>query len=156
PFHEGLFPIPGQPVTGSDQIGLASLLGPFSTAAFNLVDLSGSPIQPISLAQGNPDAAADEFVGVFRPPATSFRVSVTGMDKNGLLYQRLFPASFRAQPVKVIPDSTVQSLPSGETTRLTFAVQNLGADSAFQIIAADDHNFITNVQPTLVTLTSGS
>jgi hypothetical protein len=156
PFHEGLFPIAGQPVTGGSQTGLAALLGPFSTASFTLVDQSGNAIQPVSLAQGNPDAAADEFVGAFTPPTVPFRVSASGQDKNGLPYQRLFPSSFKAQPVKVTPDTTTQSLPSGATTRLTFTLQNLGSDSTFQVIAADDHNFITNVQPTLVTLAGGA
>ncbi len=152
PAHEGFFPIAGQPVVGSDQTGLASLFGPFATANFQLVSQSGATIQPVNLAQGNPDAAADEFVGVFGLPSQPFRVAVTGFDTSGLLYERLFPTLFRAQTVEVTVDTAILSLPAGATTPVNFIVRNLGNPASFNIVVTDNRGFITRVQPKLLTL----
>lgn len=156
PGHEGLFPIAGQPAINTDQTGLASLFGPFNTANFKLASEAGDTIQTVSLARGNPDAAAEEFVGVFRPPAQAFRVVVSGTDSNGVAYQRLFPTLFRSQSVEVKVGNTVGNLPAGATTTLGYTVHNLGASATFQILAADSRSFISNVQPTSLTLASGA
>jgi hypothetical protein len=156
PQHEGLFAIAGQPAVNSDQTGLANLFGPFATANFKLVTATGDDIQPVTLAQGNPDAAADQFVGVFRPPVQPFKVAVSGLDSAGLPYLRLFSSLFSARSVEVKVNNTVSNLPVGATTRLAFTVHNLGADDTFQIMAADNLRFISSVQPTFATLASGA
>ncbi len=155
PAHEGLFPIAGQPVINTDETGLATLSGPFTTANFALVSQAGDTLQTVALAQGDPNAAADQFDGVFRPPAQPFRVVVSGLDQNGLPYQRLFSSLFRAQSVEVKINNTVSNLAAGSTTRLSFIAHNLGADGTFQILAADNRGFISSVQPASLTLIAG-
>jgi len=158
PTHSGYVPIPGQPVVGSSPIGLANLVGPFSTASFRLVDQSGATLQPLALAQGDPDAAADQFVGSFSLPAVPFRVAVSGLDPNGKAYERLFPALFRAQTVKVSldPSTPADSLPIGSTKTFKFNVDNLGDAGSFRILGVDNRSFVTRVQPSLVTLANGA
>jgi hypothetical protein len=62
PGHEGLFPIQGQPAGSGPFTVLASMLGPFDTASFKLMSLDGLTLQTLDLQQGDPNAAADEFV----------------------------------------------------------------------------------------------
>lgn len=158
PAHEGYFPIAGQPLANTDQTVLASLFGPVNTAQFKLVADDGSPIQPVSLSRGDPNAAADEFVGTLRPPAQSFRVSVSGLDASGLPYQRLFPTLFRAQPVVVtVSDGgNIPTLPAGATTKLSFIVRDLGASDSFRLVAVDNRGFVSRVSPNVLALAGGA
>jgi len=158
PTHSGFTRIAGQPVVGTTPTGLANLIGPFATASFRLVDVSGATLQPVTLSQDNPDAAADEFVGSFALPATPFRVAVSGLDTSGQAYERLFPTLFRAQTVRVTLDaaSAVFGLPPGSTTTLRYDVENLGPDRTFQIVGFNSNNFITRLQPSLLTLAAGA
>src|SRR5262249_25104219 len=71
-------------------------------------------------------------------------------------YQRLFSTLFRAQSIEVKINNTISNLPPGTTTRLNYTAHNLGADGTFQILAADNRSFISNVQPAVVTLASGA
>lgn len=156
--HEGFFPIEGQPVVGSNQTGLADLTGQFSTANFTLLAQNGQPLQQMSLMQNNPDASADEFVGTFGLPSEPFRVSVSGIDGNGVLYQRLFPALFRAQSIIVSVDthSSAGSLAVGQATTIKFVVHNLGAAQTFTVIAGNNKNFATQSTPKTLTLASNA
>lgn len=156
--HPGYVRIAGQPVVGTSPTGLANMIGPFATAEFRLVDDVGATLQIVPLAQGDLDAAADEFAGSFALPATPFRVAVSGSDANGRPYERLFPTLFRVQTVKVSldPATAVPALPVGATTTLRYDVENLGAAGDFRITAADSTGFLTLVQPTLLTLPAGA
>ncbi len=155
PDH-GFERINGQPVVGSVPTGLANMVGSFASASFRLVDEAGATIQTLALAQGHPEAASDEFVGNVPLPNQPFRIVVSGADKNGFPYQRVFPTLFRAQTVKVSldPSSAVPSLPVGTTT-LRFIVSNLGGAATFRIVAADNKGFVSRVQPALLTLGAG-
>jgi hypothetical protein len=154
PGHEGLFPIPAQPVASGPHTGLASLLGPFGTASFTLVSEADDSLQVVNLAQGDPNTAADEFVGSLALPVQPFRVAVSGVDENGFLYQRLFPTLFRIQSVEVTPNIGFDTVAAGATTPLSFTVRNLGAAGNFEIIAADNQGFLTQ-EPIPLTLGSG-
>ncbi len=156
PDH-GFERINGQPVAGSVPTGLANMVGRFASASFRLVDEAGATLLSLTLARGHPEAAADEFVGDIPLPGQPFRIVVSGLDNNGFPYQRVFPALFRGQTVKVSldPTSAVPSLPAGRTTTLRFNVSNLGGVATFQIVAADNKGFVSRVQPTLLTLGAG-
>lgn len=158
PTHEGYARLAGQPVVGTTPTGIANLIGPFSSASFRLVDESGATLQAVTLSQGDPDAAADEFVGSFALPPAPFRVAASGLDGSGQPYERLFPTLFRAQTVRVglNPDSVVSGLPPGSTTTLRYDVENLGPDRTFRIVGFNADNFITRLQPAILTLAAGA
>lgn len=157
PIHTGYAPIPGEPVAGTPQTGLARLFGPFSTAEFSLVDSFGNQIKPVPMTQGDPNTAATDFSGVFTPPDASFRISVSGLDSTGQPYLRLFPVLFsvRTVAIRVDPTSLPTGLPSGQTTVIQFQVNNLGAAGVFSLAAADDRGFVSNVTPTQLSLGAG-
>ncbi len=132
------------------------MVGRFASASFKLVDETGATIQALTLSQGHPEAASDEFVGNVPLPSQPFRIVVSGLDNNGFPYQRVFPTLFRGQTVKVSldPASAVPSLPVGTTT-LRFVVSNLSGAATFRIVAADNKGFVSRVQPALLTLGVG-
>lgn len=147
PGHEGLFPIAGQPVDATNTV-MATLFGSITTANFNLVSETGTVIQSVNLAKGDPNAGPDDFVGTLTLPAQPFRVQLAGMETNGAPFQRIFPTFFRKQSVEVTTASAVDTLRAGFTTTLSFTVRNLGAQNTFQIAVGDDRGFITRVSPT--------
>jgi hypothetical protein len=156
PPHEGYAAIAGQPILGSHPTALATLIGPYASADFRLVDNTGATLQPLILAQGDPFAAADEYVGSLTLPAVPFRIAVSGRDTNGNRFERLFPPLFQAQTVRVSldPQSAADELPAGTTT-LRFKVENLGSPDSFDVGAVDNQGFVSRVQPSVVTLGTG-
>ncbi|MBZ5556408.1 MAG: hypothetical protein LAO77_03930 [Acidobacteriia bacterium] len=153
PEHEGLFPINGQPVLGTTQIGRATMSGDFSNAQFELVSPAGATLQAITLTAGtDPDAAADEFVGNVDLPAAPFRVSVRGTDANGFAFVRTFPPTLRAQSVRVRAVAQGVRLTPGATTPVQFEVTNLGSPVSFLVSAVDDAHLVSGVGPLTLTL----
>jgi hypothetical protein len=157
PPHQGWAPISGQPVVGSSPTALAALVGPYSSVDFRFVDQTGATLQPIGLAKGDPDAAADELVGSVALPSVPFRVAVSGLDGSGNPFERLFPPLFRAQTVRVSldPTSATDTLPIGGTRTLRFTVENLGAPGTFSVLAVDSRRFVSRFQPSVVSLGTG-
>ncbi|HEX2252730.1 MAG TPA: hypothetical protein VHQ65_05650 [Thermoanaerobaculia bacterium] len=154
PIHQALAPLPGQPVLGAASIALAVLRGPVSETGFELVGLAGETLQPLDLELGNPHAALDEHVGSVVLPAQPFRVAAVGLDGSGTVFRRLYPAVFRAQPieVRIQSGSSVDSLPAGVTTTLSFVVANLGPAGTFRVGASEEHGFVSRVSPVLLDL----
>lgn len=155
-IHGGFFPIPGQPVEGSDGLGEAVLLGPYGSADFELVDEFGDPLADIGLSQDFPDANPFHFLGGFDVPTVPFRVSVSGVDAEGFPYQRQYPVVYRAQPILVTAEGVpVLDVSPGSQATADFTVTNLGEAGHFDINASDELDFVTSVQPTLVSLGMG-
>jgi hypothetical protein len=156
PVHPGLGPIAGQPVAGT-AMGRANLIGDAASAAFELVTEQGQPLGPIALGLGAANAAADEFVGDIALPGVPFRASVSGRDRQGFAFQRLFPTLFRAQSlrVRVDPAFQLEALPVGTTTTVRFFADNLGAAGTFVVSAADSQGFLQAISPATLTLGAG-
>lgn len=150
-------PISGQPTTGASATGKATLIGPFKTAMFHLVDDAGNIVQAIDFSPELPGAPSSPFVGPITLPNTPFRIAVSGVDANGTEYERLFSNLFQAQSVEVIIDPTTNflELPSGATTTFKFNVHNLGDAGTFQIAAADNLGFAQPPNPNQLTLGTG-
>lgn len=155
PAHQGYYQIAGQPVAGASQTGLAVMQGPFTAANFELLSQSGSVLQPVVLAPGDPNAAPGEYVGSFSIPAQSFRLAVTGADSAGNAFQRVFPVLFTGESVSVVASNTIDALRPGSTTTLPYTVTNTGPAGSFNIIAADNKGFVSGVAPPVLTLPTG-
>jgi hypothetical protein len=155
PGHEALFPISGQPVLGETQIGLAGLSGPTGAAAFEVLAESGERLQMLSLAQGSPDAAADEFVGQVSLPARPFRIAIRGVDPRGFPYQRVYPPLFHPQPVEVTFVAASGEPAPGARAMVDFVVRNVGRPAVFRIAAAVGTGAIRNGVPQTLSLNTG-
>jgi hypothetical protein len=155
--HTAFAPISGGPVVGATSTGRATLTGPFGTAQFRLVNEAGETLRAINLVQGNPNAAADQFVGSFSLPHRPFRVVVSGQDESGNTYQRLFPTLFKAQSVQVTLDPATANVhvPINATTSFRFNVRNLGNAGSFRIQATTDTGFVRRISRELLTLDKG-
>ena len=155
--HEGYFPIQGQPVMSDPQTVVADLSGPVNNVSFSFISDSGNPLQALTLAQGDPNATPDEFVGSATLPSERFQVLATGLDGMGAPFQRTFSLPFHAQNVKVTPLTFLDGLPQGQTVQLNFQVTNAGtAPDSFNIAAQDSSRFIFSLSPSLVTLNPGA
>jgi hypothetical protein len=154
PAHQGLFPIPCQPLAGTVQTAVAKLLGSFDDASFVLLGEAGQTLQSISLSQGNVDTDASDFVGSLSPPSQPFRAAVTGTIGD-VPYRRVFPELFRAQTVEISAADSIGTLNAGTTTNLSFAVHNEGVPATFRVTASDDQGFVST-DPQFVTLATGA
>ena len=153
PAHDGYFTVASQPLAGSDQRALAQLIGPPTTGQmFRLLAENGSNLRDVTLATGDPNAAADEFVGSFTLPPEPFRIAVNGVDASGKPFQRVFPRLFRASSVVTRVRGGVPALTPGSTVTVPFEVANLGAEDQFALTAVDNRGFVTAVQPPSVAL----
>jgi len=154
--HSGYFPIPGQPVVGDTQTVVARLNGITSNISFSLVTEAGDPLQPLSLSQGDPNAAPDDFVGTLALPSQPFRVVGTGKDANGAAFQRTISVLFRPETVRVTPTTFLEDgLPQGQSVALVFQVQNIGAADTFNLTGSDGQFFVTSVSPASLALPAG-
>jgi hypothetical protein len=150
PGHQGLFAIQGFPVAGEAAKAHAEMSGPFATEAFDLRAPDGTVLQSLSLGP-DADASPGEFFGDVSLPAVQFLPYVTGLDSEGVAYQRVIPGGRRAQTLK-LTSPEAQDLAAGRSTTYVFQVQNLGAPGSFQVVATDDKHFLNSVSPSFLTL----
>jgi hypothetical protein len=150
PGHEGLFKIHGQPVAGRPTtLRTRVTREDITDLAFDLVSMSGAPLQPVDSSPVTTDPAEDEYVGdIAGLPTVPFRVRVSGRDRTGAAYQRVSSAAFHAATVEVAaPDTAV--LGRGQRTPVTVVVRNIGAPARFQIVAVTNAT-ILRVEPATV------
>jgi hypothetical protein len=152
PPHEGLFEIQGQPVAGRPAILRARITREEVTdASFDLVSMSGAPVQSLVLAPFTASSTEEEYLGeIASLPNLPFRVRVTGRDRTGAIYQRLSRASFHAATVEVVAPRMV-ALPRGQVTPVTVSVRNVGAPARLQIVAVLNAS-VQRVEPATVQL----
>jgi hypothetical protein len=143
PGHSGLYPIFGQPLSGSTQTGMATLTGPFATANFQLVSAAGDTLQSMNLAPGSTDAPANAFTGTVSLPSSAFRPVVTGTDNTGAAYQRYFSQISQGQAVSVSSAVTTSILAAGATVTIPFLVQNGPSAATYKLAAIDNLGFVS-------------
>jgi von Willebrand factor A domain-containing protein 7 len=138
-IHGGFFAIAGEPIRGEPAILEVTLLGPFGTGSFELVDRQGESLGPVFLEQNFPGDDPEHFLGELVPLSVPFRVVATGVDLGGAEYRREFPKLFRAQSVLVRLDGLSSDTINPEgTVELSFEVANLSlAAGTFNLLATD-------------------
>ncbi len=88
-IHGGFFPIEEDPIAGKNELCSAKILGKnYKTAQFEFVTVDGQTLQILDLHQNYPSADPEAFIGSCKIPQVPFRVKVSGLDYNGLPYQR--------------------------------------------------------------------
>jgi len=102
-------------------------------------------VAPVSTDEPN------EVTGSLTVPSTPFVVYMTGLDVNGVPYQRVKPGPFKPQTVQVTAPLT-QNIGPGQTTTYSFQVKNFGPADTFVVKAADDHGFVSGESPSVVAL----
>jgi hypothetical protein len=151
PGHQGFFPIDGLPLARQEGTIKAVMSGDFKTAHFELRSETGTVLQTLALSPV--PETTDEFSGQVTPPASSFRVYVTGQDSTGANYQRLLSGSIRPQTVDIDAPVT-QDLGRGQSSTYTFTVTNLGASDTFSFTGSDDENYLTVISPKTFSLST--
>ena len=141
PGHEALFPLDGTPLSGRATTAMASLAGPYASAAFELRDPAGTLIASIPMLQNNPNTGADNFVGSLTPPVGPFLAYVTGTTTSGRPFERLLPGEIVAATLEVRAPDAVDLIPVGTVTSLVFKVTNFGPSATFTFVASDDKGF---------------
>lgn len=155
-IHGGYFPIAGQPVAASRVTGLARLIGPYASAAFQLVDDVGTPLQAVEMTNNEVKVGPHQFLGTFVLPERPFRLLVTGLDAEAQPYQRQLPVLYSGKNTRVeISGGNAVFLPAGLPLQLDFVVTNHGDAGTFAITARDNAGFIEQVAPATVALTRG-
>ena len=156
PGHEGLFKIPGQPLAGKKETLRASFSGKIKTAEFRLVSESGESLRSIEMREIASDLEDHEYLGAATFPEQQFRLVVTGLDSNGARYQRTYLTAFRATTLEVVPFQVPEELRPGSKTTVAFRIRNLGQAASFQVVAVDDHGFVTRGNSSRLELGQGA
>src|SRR6266436_5973654 len=156
PGHEGMFPIPGQPVIEAPATLQASLSASATkTAEFYLVTERGQTIRKLQMHEVNSNREFLEFAGSVDLPSVPFRVAVTGRDFSGRQYQRFFSNLFHAESVAISPKLDFDELPAGSTKQVAFTVRNIGLPRTFKLTVTDAHQFVSKVEPKELALGAG-
>jgi len=155
PGHEGLFPIPGEPLAGQQHMGEAEPDGPVRSPRFLLVSEAGDPIRWVTLAPGHPDAAAGDFVGVMDLPAEPFRVALEGTDERGLTARRVFQRLFHLKTIEVTANAR-ENVAAGATAAVSFTVRNLGPPGRFRVVIVDTLGLMKGADAPVVDLATGA
>jgi lipoprotein-anchoring transpeptidase ErfK/SrfK len=156
--HARLAPVAGMPAAGTPST-LSAVVGAGATdVKFLLVDEEGTTLATPALAQQDPDAGADRFVGTFTPPSEPFRVAITAKDATGCALRRTWPALFVPSTLRVHvdPASVSAGLTAGTMTTIGVTVFNDGPAGTFDVVATDDDGRITRVAPASVALATGA
>ena len=154
PAHEGLFEIPGQPVAGRPATLRARVSREdIADARFDLVSMSGAPVQAIELSPVSASSSEAEYVGeIANLPGIPFRVRVSGRDRSGAAYQRVSRAAFHAATVEVVAPRTV-ALARGQRTPVTVSVRSAGAPTQLRIVAVLNST-VLRVEPATLQLSA--
>jgi hypothetical protein len=94
PGHEGLFPTHEPPRAAVPQWLAIGVSGNVSDVRARLVTSAFEAITALPLRQSSPGAVDHEFVAQVTPPATAFRIVVSGVDALGLPFQRVHAPLF--------------------------------------------------------------
>jgi len=158
-YHEGLFPIDGDPVVNVEATAVANVFGSFTNVSFVLAAEDGLILQSPTLAQGASDAAAEDYVGTVMPPAQRFRAYVLGTDVNGYDFIRAYPPMFLARPVQVeaLAMDSDHEMFAGRSYRALYRVTNRGTNTAsFKLAATTDHGSVSKLTPAEISLNAGA
>jgi hypothetical protein len=150
PGHSGMFPIAGLPVASVPTVTHAVMAGTFATANFELRHKTGAVLQTLMLDPVSTDLP-NEFFGPVTPPGGTFLVYVTGIDENGVPYQRVMPSSVLPQTIQLLAPNPVELRPA-MLTSYAFQVSNLGPAGTFRVIASDDKGFLAGVNPVILAI----
>ena len=94
PGHEGLFPTHEAPLAAVPQLLAIDVRGNISDVHARLVTSAFEEITALPLREPSSDGVGHEFVAEVTPPATAFRVVVSGVDALGLPFQRVHAPLF--------------------------------------------------------------
>ena len=94
PGHEGLFPTHEPPRATVPQWLAIGVSGSMSDVRARLVTPEFEEITTLPLREWSPGANDHEFVAEVTPPATAFRIVVSGVDALGLPFQRVHAPLF--------------------------------------------------------------
>ena len=131
--HVGAFPISSSPPAGQSSlvVGEMVLNGIQSAPQFELRAEDGTALQTFSLEmidvtsdQVNVAELPRQFIGEITVPTVPFNIYATGLDSNGVPYQRLVSGLVTPQSIQVKPVS-IHALYPGLTTTYTVEVKNL-------------------------------
>lgn len=156
--HGGYFEIDGMPLVGGPATAVARLWRGPEEASFRLVDADGTPLRDVTLRKGMTDTADGDFLGTFELPEVPFQVVMNAVDSSGAPIQRVHPVTFRAQPVALFFNyGTAIALERGTRRRLSFAVSNVGAETAtFAVHVRASPGAVLDLSPATVTLEPGT
>jgi len=153
--HEGYFKIPGQPIAGREQTVQATVSGALRSADFRLVSAVGDTIQPVAMKQESSDPEDHEFFGSLTLPRQPFRLAVSGLDAEGLPFQRIYLTQFRATTIEIDPINKFEDLHAGASSTLKFLVHNFGEGAKFHLLAVNNRGSIIPTDPADVEIAAG-
>lgn len=160
--HPGYVRSHGFPQVNETRTVIAQLSAEAATVNLELRAPNGTALQQVSteeISWANDNPAEEsftigpvrKFIGDITTPGIPFRAYATGLDGNGFPYQRAIAGGIKPQTIRLTAPAPTELVP-GQTTTYTFEVTNLGTAATFNLRAADDNNFVSNISPATVTL----
>lgn len=136
--HQGLMPIPGQPVSTSTGITcLVNFTSPLASGIAKAVSASGQILAQGSFASfTDTDAVATDYTASLVAPAVPFRLMVQGTDLQGKSVNLAWPELFKPSTVEVrFPQERMRGV-IGSTVEVPVRVTNGGGPQMFKLIVS--------------------
>jgi von Willebrand factor A domain-containing protein 7 len=154
PGHQGMFPIHGQPLVGKSANFEASVTGNVRAISFFLVTPEDRPIASLNLRARQNQDDENDFAGQFSLPSEPFRVMATGIDQNGMSFERMHGRLFRPTTISLVLTAQ-EAVAAGVSSALTFEVKNLGNPDTFALRAVCASRWPAELDPAVVSLGQG-
>jgi hypothetical protein len=157
PGHQGLFPIQGQPVQGSNAIVQARIIGFADKVNFVLRNAAGGLLSKNSMIVPPPDkVVSGTYFADIVIPAESFTMSISGVDQSGNEFEAKPPQSVSNDPqsfdIRIIP--TIYDVSPGFPIYFSVRITNYGLQDTFNITLTSDIG--GSIQPTSKSIQLGA
>jgi len=96
PGHEGYFPIQRQPKMNQEEKLSITLDGKVTSAELRILSREGEVLQTLHLEQSYQDEDSTEFLVPVNIQSETFRIQVSGVDENGVRFERFHSRLFHA------------------------------------------------------------
>ncbi|XP_033097984.1 von Willebrand factor A domain-containing protein 7-like [Anneissia japonica] len=154
--HPVLHRINGKPTVGSDYfmavfVGGISVGAHCSSASVDIIDISG---RTIHMFNASIDSINTNLTIPVKFNFGEYRLRITCIDLSGHILQRIASRAIQTTSSKLgltkTPSTTL--IKSGEVTKISFNLQNLGERSIFEVFADDDDGYVTEWRPHYLSL----
>ena len=141
PGHQGLFPIQGQPVQGSNAIVQSRIIGFADKVNLVLRNAAGGLLSKTPMIVPPPDkVVSGTYFADIVIPSETFTMSISGADQSGNEFEAKPPQSVNNDPqsfdIRIIP--TIYDVSPGFPIYFTVRITNYGLQDTFNITLTSD------------------
>jgi hypothetical protein len=155
-IHNDAAPTDAPPLIGSSALMAVGLSGAITSASFQLVNSTGTVIQPITLVlSGDSSLSSQQFEGSVQIPAQTFYVQATGSTGDGNTFTVQSPNAITPTTTGIQLTLNHGNFSPGGSMSTSLQVSNGGASTTFNVSAFDPAGLLGQPLNASVSIASG-